>query len=147
MHSSAAWLSEAGALYGDCVQQLGEALPADAPPFPTTAIEPRKRTFHGPVKEAMEGVGVAMDSRVAVVTSQPSLEAVEEGFPRQVPVRLNLFLDPFARTLQFLASSATFDTRHARSVFFPEKFEAQKGEPPRHARMKATEAPDAGLLR
>ena len=87
--SAAAWLSNAGALDGDCLQDLGEALPAEAPPVPSTPSEPLKRACHGPVEEAMEGVGVAMDSRVAVVTSQPSREAVEEGVPRHMPIGLN----------------------------------------------------------
>ena len=44
-----------------------------------------------------------MDSIVAVVTSLPGFEAVEENFPRQMPIRLNPFLDPSARTLPCLA--------------------------------------------
>jgi hypothetical protein len=60
-----------------------------------------------------------MDSIVAIMPSQPSIEAVEEGFPRHLPIRLNPFLDPLARSLPFLARGAAFDTRHALSVFFP----------------------------
>jgi hypothetical protein len=56
--------------------------------------------------------------------SQPSSEAVEEGFPRPMPIRLNPFLDPLARSLPCLARGAAFDTRHALSVCFPVKFEA-----------------------
>ena len=88
-----------------------------------------------------------MDSIVAVVTSQPSREAVAEGFPRHMPIRLNPCLEPFARTLQFLASRTALDARHSLSVFFPEKFAAQKGAPARQAGMQATEAQDAGLRR
>jgi hypothetical protein len=81
------------------------------------------------------------------MTPQPSIESFEEGLTRQMPIRLNPFLDPSARTLQFLASGAAFDTRHSLSVFCPEKFEAQKGEPARHAGMKATESQATGLRR
>jgi hypothetical protein len=81
------------------------------------------------------------------MSPEPSIEAVEEGVTWQMPVRLNPFLDPFARALQFLASGAALDTRHSLSVFFPEKFEAHKGEPARHARMKSTASQDAGLFR
>ena len=88
-----------------------------------------------------------MDSIVAIMPSQPSIEAVEEGFPRHMPIRLHPCLDPLARSLPLLARGAAFDPRHALSVFLPIKFEASKGEPSCHARMKAAEAPDAGLLR
>jgi hypothetical protein len=81
------------------------------------------------------------------MTSQPSLETVEEGVPRQMPMRLAPCLDPFARTLQFPASRAALDTRHALSVFCPETCEAHTGEPARHAWMNATDSQDAGLLR
>jgi hypothetical protein len=81
------------------------------------------------------------------MSPQPSVEALEEGVTRQMPIGLHPCLDPFARTLPFLASGAAFDTRHALSVFFPETFKAQNGEPARHAWMKATEAQDPGLLR
>ncbi|MGH2670269.1 MAG: hypothetical protein ACRDH5_14330, partial [bacterium] len=81
------------------------------------------------------------------MTSQPSIKAAEEGFPRHMPIRLHPFLDPSARTLPFLASGAACDPRHALSVFFPETCEAQKGEPTRLAWMNATEAQEAGLLR
>jgi hypothetical protein len=81
-----------------------------------------------------------MDPIVAIMSPQPGVEALEEGVTRQMPIGPHPFLDPLARTLQFLASGAAFDTRHALSVFFPEKFKAQKGEPARHARMKAAEA-------
>jgi hypothetical protein len=94
----------------------------------------------------MEGMGVALDSRVAIMTSQPSIEAVEEGVPRHMPIRRNPFLDPVARSRHFLARGAAFDPRHALSVFFPVKFEASKGEPSCHARMKSAEAQAAGLL-
>ena len=87
-----------------------------------------------------------MDPIVAIMTPQPSIEPSEERFTRQMPIRLDPFLDPFARTLQFLASRAAFDTRLSLSVFFPEKFEAQKGKPVLHAWMKSTESQDAGLL-
>jgi hypothetical protein len=99
VHASALGLGNARSLYGDGIQQLGEAWPAETPPFPATPIEPLKGTRHSPVKEAMEGVGVAMDSIVAIMTSQPSIEAVEESFSRQMPIRLNPFLDPLARSL------------------------------------------------
>jgi hypothetical protein len=88
-----------------------------------------------------------MDPIVAIVSPEPSIEALEEGSTRHMPIRLNPCLDPFARTLQFLASGAAFDARHALSVFFPKEFEAQKGEPARHARMNATESQDTGLRR
>jgi hypothetical protein len=90
---------------------------------------------------------VALHPRVAIVSPEPSLESDEEGLTRQMPVRLNPCLDPLARTRQCLASGAAFDPRHSLSVVFPEPFEAQKGAPARHTRMKSTEAPDAGLLR
>jgi hypothetical protein len=99
IHAWASVLGHVGALYGDCVQQLGEALPAAAPPFSSTPIEPLKSTFRGPVKEAREGVGVALDSIVAIVTSQPRIETVEEGCSRHMPIRLNPCLDPSAHTL------------------------------------------------
>lgn len=88
-----------------------------------------------------------MDPIVAIMTPQPSLESFEEGLTRQMPIRLNPFLDPSARTLQFLPCGAACDTRRALSVFGPEQFEAQEGEPVLHARMKATEAQDTGLRR
>jgi hypothetical protein len=81
------------------------------------------------------------------MTPQPSLESVEEGLTRHMPIRLNPCLDPSARTLPFLASGAAFDPRHSLSVFCPETFEAQQGEPARHAGMNATESQDTGLLR
>ena len=84
---------------------------------------------------------------VAIMSPEPSIEAAADGLTWQMPVRLNPFLDPFARTLQSLARGAAFDAGHSLSVFFPEKFEAPKGDPARQARMKATEAQDAGLLR
>jgi hypothetical protein len=88
-----------------------------------------------------------LDPIVAIMTPQPSIEACEEGVTRPRAIRLDPFLDPVTRTRQFLASGAAFDTRHALSVFGPEKFEAQTGQPVLHAGMKATEAQDAGLLR
>jgi hypothetical protein len=88
-----------------------------------------------------------MDPIVAIMTPSPSIESFEEGVTRQMAIRLDPFLDPVTRTLPFLASRAAFDTRHSLSVFFPAKFEAQKGKPVLHAGMKATEAQDAGLLR
>jgi hypothetical protein len=81
------------------------------------------------------------------MSPEPSIEALEEGSTRHMPIRLHPCLDPFARTLPLLASGAAFDARHALSVFFPEKLEAQKGEPARHARMNATAAQDTGLRR
>jgi hypothetical protein len=88
-----------------------------------------------------------MDPIVAIMSPQPSVEALEEGVTRQMPIGPNPFLDPLARTLQFLASGAAFDTRHALSVFCPAKFNAPTGEPARHARMNAAEAQEPGLLR
>jgi hypothetical protein len=88
-----------------------------------------------------------MDPLVAILSPQPSVEAWEEGGTRPRPLGLNPCLDPCARTLHFLARGAAFATRHARSVFFPEQFTAQTGEPARHAWMKATAAQDPGLLR
>jgi len=145
-HASTPHLGEAGPLDVVGVQDLGEAPPADAPAFPASPIEPREGTWHGPVTEAIEGASVAMNPIVALMSPEPSLEAVEAGWTWHMPVRLNPFLDPLARTLPFLASGAACDTRHSLSVFCPETFEAHKGEPPRHARMKATAAQDTGLL-
>jgi hypothetical protein len=88
-----------------------------------------------------------MNPIVAILSPAPSMEAAEEGLTWHMPLRLKPFLDPFARTLPFLASGAAFDAWHSLSVFCPEKFAAQNGEPARQARMNATEAPDAGLLR
>jgi hypothetical protein len=129
------------------VQELGKACPADTPAFPATPIEPRECPFHGPGKEARECAGVPLNSIIAIMSPEPSLEAVEEGSTRQMPVRLNPFLAPFAHALQFLVSGTACDPRPFLSVFCPEQFAAPKGEPARHARMKAPEAQDAGLLR
>jgi hypothetical protein len=81
-----------------------------------------------------------MNPIVAIMSPQPSIEALEEHFTRQMPIRLNPVLDPSARTPQFLVSGAAFDTRDALPVFLPEPFDAQEGEPTCHAGMKATEA-------
>ena len=87
-----------------------------------------------------------MDPIVAIMTPQPSSESFEEGLTRHRPIRLHPFLDPSARTLPLRVSGAAFDTRHSRSVFCPDTFEAHQGEPVLHAGMKATEAQDTGLL-
>jgi hypothetical protein len=126
-HSPRPHLGHAGSLDGDCVQELGEALPADTPPFPATPIAPLGGTVHGPGKDAREGSGVAMEPIVAIVTSQPSIEAVEESVPGHMPIRLNPCRAPSTRTLQFLASGAALDPRHALSVFLPERCEAHIG--------------------
>jgi hypothetical protein len=69
-----------------------------------------------------------MNPIVAILSPAPSMEAAEEGLTWHMPLRLNPFLDPFARTLPFLASGAAFDAWHSLSVFCPEKFAAQNGD-------------------
>jgi hypothetical protein len=81
------------------------------------------------------------------MTSSPSLEAVEEGLTRHMPIRLHPCLDPFARMLPWLARRAACDPWHALSVFCPERCEAHTGAPARHAGMNATASQEAGLLR
>jgi hypothetical protein len=87
-----------------------------------------------------------MDAIVAGVSPQPCIETGEAGVSGHMLMRPKPCLDPLARPLPLLARGAAFDTRHALSVFCPEKFEAPKGDPPRHARMQATEAQEADLL-
>jgi hypothetical protein len=147
IHSSAPGRSNAGARDGDGVEPRDDTRPADALPLPATPIAPLTRTGHGPVKKALEGTGGALDAIVAVMASQPSIEPGEEGWSGPVPSRLTPFLEPLARPLPLLARGAALDARHALSVFLPVTVEAQHGEPPPHARMEATEAQNAGLLR
>ena len=109
-------------------------------------IEPVEGACRGPVTDAREGVGIALDPIVAIMTSEPSFEAFEAGCARQLPMRLHPFLEPFARPRHLLASRAALDPWPSLSVFCPETCDAQQGEPARQAWMQATEAPEAGLL-
>lgn len=138
---------DAGTLDGDGVPPLEETRPAKALPRPATPIEPRRRPGRGPVKEMLEGVGVAMDSIVARRSSQPRIETGAEGFAGPVPIRRHPFLEPLARPLPPLARGAALDARHAVAVCFPVNFDAPNGAPPRQARMEATAAQHAGLRR
>jgi hypothetical protein len=84
---------------------------------------------------------------VAILTSQPCIEAVEDGFSGHVSIRLHPFLAPLTSTRHLLACRTAFHPRHSLSVFFPAPFKAQKSAPARHARMNATASQAAGLLR
>ena len=90
---------------------------------------------------------MAVDSRVAIRTSPPSREAVDDGVPRPMPIRLAPCRDPSARPRPWLASRAARDARHSRSVCCPETFDAQPGDPARPAWMNSPASPDAGLRR
>jgi len=65
---------------------------------------------------------------------------------RQVPVQSNPLLDPPASALQFRRGRAPGDSGDAVPVREPVKLKAQKGEPPRHAGVKAAEAQQAEHL-
>ena len=64
-----------------------------------------------------------------------------------MPIKFDPLLYPTAGRLQFLAGSTQGHTGYPLPIGFPEKLKPEKGEPPFHARSKATESQDASLVR
>ena len=147
IYASARGLRQARARAGDDSHTRGEARPADTPPFPPTPVAPLHGTGHRPVQAALEGVGVARDAIVALMTSHPRLAAVAAGVARHLPMRLPPCRAPVARSRPCRARGAAVDPRHALSVVLPRPFDASNGAPACQARRTAAEAPEAGLLR
>jgi hypothetical protein len=63
-----------------------------------------------------------------------------------VPVLLDPCRDPLAGSLELLACCPPFDAWHSLPIWHPEELESQKGKAPLHARVKAAEPQEAGLL-
>ena len=87
-----------------------------------------------------------MQTVVGVVASQPAVQLPVDRASRQVPVLFDPCREPTARRLELLARGTPLDTWHALAIWPPVQLEAQKREVSPHARMKATEAQEVGLV-
>src|SRR5215831_15457677 len=74
------------------------------------------------------------------------MQPLEEVPLRQVPVFLNPGCQPLAGSLQLLARGTPHNAGYAMPIWPPEKLEAQNGEAPLHAGVKATKPSQVGFL-
>ena len=128
------------------VPGLGELLPGKTLPLPPAPIAPCKHTAHSALEKAIQGAGVALQTVVGVVASQPAVPLPVERASRQVPVLFEPCRDPTARRLELLARGTPLDTWHALAIWHPVQLDSQKREASPQARMKATEAQEVGLV-
>ncbi len=128
------------------VPGLGERLPGQTLPLSPAPMAPVKRTAQSALNKAGQGAGVALQTVVGVVASQPAVQVPVARASRQVPVLGDPCRDPTARRLELLARGTPLDTWHALAIWPPVPLESQTREASPQARLKATEAPEVGLV-
>jgi len=133
--------------YLHTLQGSRKLLPIEAATLTPSPVEPLECTDDGPVVEAVQRTRVAPNAVILVVPPQPPVESSKELPARQVAMLLNPCLDPPARRLQPLARGASFHPRYPLPVRHPIELKPQEAEPSLHARVKAAESQDTGLLR
>jgi len=128
------------------IPALGARRPGKTLPLPPTPMAPLEYTAHGPLEQARQGAGGAVQTIVGVVASHPAVQWPVERASRQVPVLSDPCRDPSARRLELLARRAPLDARHALASWHPVQRASQQRAAPPHARMATTEAQEVGFL-
>jgi hypothetical protein len=132
--------------YPSPVPALGALLPGKTLPLPPAPIAPFQHIAHSAFEKAGQGTGVAVQTVVVGVASQPAVQLPVERASWQVPVLFDPCRAPTARRLELLARGTPLDPWHALAIWHPVQRESQTREASPHAWMKATEAPEVGFV-